>query len=261
VIALGVLANTGGLLADNGLTTTVNNGPLVVAAGVAALVGLVGFLSPCVLPLVPGYLAYVAGLSGEEREPSRGRMVAGAFLFVLGFTIIFVGQGVAFGQLGASLRNDKTTIERVLGGVTIVLGIVFLGGFGFMQREFKLHKLPKAGLLGAPLLGATFGLAWAPCLTPTFSAVNSLAFEQGTAVRGAILTAFYCLGLGVPFLLVAFGTGWVVGALGFVRRHMRAITRVGGALLIVMGVLLVTGEWNHLINSLQSRVGSGGFEI
>lgn len=249
------------LLADNSLTNTVNTGPLFLAAGVAALVGLVGFLSPCVLPLVPGYLSYVAGLSGEDETPSRKRMVAGAFLFVLGFTLIFVLQGVAFGELGANLRNDKDTIERVLGGVTIVMGVVFLGGFGFLQREFKVHKLPRAGLLGAPILGATFGLAWAPCLTPTFSAVNSLAFTQGTAARGAFLTAFYCLGLGVPFVLVAFGIGWVTGALGFVRRHMKIVTRIGGLLLIVMGILLVTGEWNHLMDSLRSDVGSGGFDI
>jgi cytochrome c-type biogenesis protein len=249
------------LLADNGLTNTVNDGPLVVAAGVAALVGLVGFLSPCVLPLVPGYLSYVAGLSGVDNQPSRRRMVGGSILFVLGFTAIFVLQGVAFGQLGANLRNDKDTIERVLGGVTIVMGVVFLGGFGFLQREFKVRKLPKAGLLGAPLLGATFGLAWAPCLTPTFSAVNSLAFTQGTAGRGALLTAFYCLGLGVPFVLVAFGVGWVTGALGFLRRHMGVVTRIGGSLLIIMGILLVTGEWNHLMDSLRSNVGAGGFEI
>jgi cytochrome c-type biogenesis protein len=175
--------------------------------------------------------------------------------------LIFVLQGVAFGQLGATVRNDKDTISRVLGGVTIVMGIVFLGGFGLLQREFKVHKLPSAGLFGAPVLGATFGLAWAPCLTPTFSAVNFLAFSQGTAGRGALLTAFYCLGLGVPFVLVAFGVGWVAGALGFLRRHMGVVTRVGGALLIVMGVLLVTGEWTHLMDSLRSNVGSGGFDI
>ena len=249
------------LLADNGLTHTVNNGPLLVAAAVAALVGVVGFLSPCVLPLVPGYLSYVAGLSGSQEAPSRKRMVGGAFLFVLGFTAIFVLQGVAFGELGANLRNDKDTIERVLGAITIVMGIVFLGGFGFLQREFKVHKLPRAGLLGAPVLGATFGLAWAPCLTPTFSAVNSLAFTQGTAARGAFLTAFYCLGLGIPFLLVAFGVGWMTGALGFLRRHMKVVTRIGGGLLIVMGILLVTGEWNHWMDALRSDVGSGGFEI
>jgi cytochrome c-type biogenesis protein len=249
------------LLADDGLTNTVNNGPLIVAAGVAALVGLVGFLSPCVLPLVPGYLSYVAGLSGEGGVPSRKRMVSGALLFVLGFTAIFVVQGVAFGALGASVRTHLLPIERVLGVVTIVMGVVFLGGFGFLQREFKIHRLPKAGLVGAPLLGATFGLAWAPCLTPTFSAVYSMSLIQGTAGRGAILTVFYCLGLGVPFVLVAFGIGWVSGTLGFLRRHMAVVSRVGGVLLIAMGVLLVTGEWNHLMDQLRSNVGSGGFEI
>src|SRR6185503_12170321 len=135
------------MLADNGLTHTVNNGPLIVAAGVAALVGLVGFLSPCVLPLVPGYLSYVAGLSGETGAPSRKRMVVGALLFVLGVTAIFVVQGVAFGALGASVRNNPLPIERVLGAITIVMGVVFLGGFGFLQREFKIHRLPKAGLV------------------------------------------------------------------------------------------------------------------
>ena len=249
------------LLADNGLTHAVNNGPLIVAAGVAALVGLVGFLSPCVLPLVPGYLSYVAGLSGETATPSRKRMVLGATLFVLGFTAIFVVQGVAFGALGASVRNNPLPIERVLGAITIVMGVVFLGGFGFLQREFKIHRLPKAGLIGAPVLGATFGLAWAPCLTPTLTAVTSLAFQQGTAGRGAILTFFYCLGLGIPFVLVALGIGWVSGTLGFVRRHMGAVSRIGGVLLIVMGILLVTGEWNHLMDALRSDVGSGGFEI
>jgi cytochrome c-type biogenesis protein len=188
-------------------------------------------------------------------------MVIGAVLFVLGFTIIFVAQGVAFGQLGANLRDEKDTIERVLGAITIVMGIVFVGGFGFLQRELKVHKLPRAGLLGAPVLGATFGLAWAPCLTPTFSAVNILAEDQGTAGRGAFLMTFYCLGLGIPFVLVAFGAGWVSGALGFIRRHIAAVTRVGGALLVIMGILLVTGEWNHLMDSLRSNVGSGGFEI
>jgi cytochrome c-type biogenesis protein len=256
---LSLLTAHGGPLADNGLTTTVSNGPLIVAAGVAALVGLVGFVSPCVLPLVPGYLAYVAGLTGENSEPSRRRMVGGAFLFVLGFTAIFVCQGVLFGQLGASLRDDTVVIERVLGAITIVMGIAFLGGLGILQREFKIHRLPKAGLVGAPLLGATFGLAWAPCLTPTYSVVYSMATSQGTAGRGAFLTAFYCLGLGVPFILVALGFGWVSGTLGFLRRHLRVVSQIGGTLLIVMGVLLVTGEWNHLMNMLRSDVGSSSW--
>jgi cytochrome c-type biogenesis protein len=244
-------------LADPGFTHTVTDGPLLVAAGVAALVGLVGFLSPCVLPLVPGYLSYVAGLSGSDERPTQRRMFAGALLFVLGFTIIFVLEGVLFGSLGAAIRDHTLGIERVLGVVTIVMGVVFLGGIGFLQRERRIHKLPTPGLLGAPLLGAAFGLAWAPCLTPTFGAVYSLAFQEGTAGRGAFLMFCYCLGLGVPFVLVALGFGWVSGALGFVRRHVRVVSQVGGLLLIVIGVLLVTGEWNHWMDQLRSSVGPG----
>ena len=204
-----------------GFIHAVTDGPLLVAAAVAALVGVVGFLSPCVLPLVPGYLSYVAGLSGDAAKPSQRRMVAGSLLFVVGFTVVFV----------------------------------ILGGFGFMQREWRVHKLPRAGLVGAPLLGAAFGLAWAPCLTPTFGAVYSMSFAQGTAGRGAFLTVCYCLGLGIPFVLVALGFGWVTRALTFVRRHRRAVSVAGGVLLIVIGVLLVTGEWNHLMNELRANVG------
>jgi cytochrome c-type biogenesis protein len=246
------------VLADGGFSHTVTDGPLLVAAGVAALVGLIGFLSPCVLPLVPGYLSYVAGLSGSSTDTAhaRRRMVAGAGLFVLGFTVVFVAEGVLFGSLGAAIRNHAVAIERVLGVVTIVMGVVFLGGIGFLQREVRIHRLPAAGLLGAPLLGAAFGLAWAPCLTPTVGAVYSLSFDQGTAGRGAFLAACYCLGLGVPFVLVALGVGWVSGALGFVRRHARAVSRVGGVLLIVIGVLLVSGEWNHWMDALRTSVGS-----
>jgi cytochrome c-type biogenesis protein len=249
-------------LADGSFTHAVTDGPLVVAAGVAALVGLIGFLSPCVLPLVPGYLSYVAGLSGTDEKPSQLRMVLGAVMFVLGFTAIFVVQGIAFGALGSSIRDNSLIIERVLGGVTILMGIVFLGGVSFLQREFRMHRLPRAGLVGAPLLGAAFGLAWAPCLTPTWGAVYSMSFVQGTAGRGAFLTVCYCLGLGVPFVLVALGVGWVSGALAFVRRHIRVVTMVGGGLLIVIGLLLVTGEWNTLMDNLRSNVGPGsGFEV
>lgn len=239
-------------LAD--FSSTVSSGPLLVAALVAALVGLVGFLSPCVLPLVPGYLSYVAGLSGQERSGQR-RMVGGALLFVLGFTAIFVVQGVLFGALGSAVREHALGIERALGIVTIVMGVVFLGGFSLLQREFRIHRLPRAGLLGAPLLGAAFGLAWAPCLTPTYSAVYSMSFDQGTAGRGAFLMLCYCLGLGVPFVLVALGFGWVAGALAFVRRHRRVISALGGALLIAIGVLLVTGVWNDWMRHLQASVG------
>jgi cytochrome c-type biogenesis protein len=243
------------LLADGGFSHTVTDGPLLVAAGVAALVGLVGFLSPCVLPLVPGYLSYVAGLSGDAARPSQRRMVLGAVLFVLGFTAIFVAQGVLFGELGSNIRSNALVIERVLGVVTILMGIVFLGAIPALQREWRIHRLPRAGLIGAPLLGVVFGLAWAPCLTPTLSAVNALAYTQGSAGRGALLQVFYCLGLGIPFILVAVGFGWVASALAFVRKHRRVISQVGGVVLIVIGVLLVTGEWNHWMDELRAQVG------
>ncbi|MEP6599245.1 MAG: cytochrome c biogenesis protein CcdA [Actinomycetota bacterium] len=246
------------MFASAGLTGTVENGPLLVAAGVAVLVGLIGFLSPCVLPLVPGYLSYVAGLSGADETHSQRRMVAGAVLFVLGFTVIFVAEGLLFGSLGAAIRGHTLTIERVAGVITIVMGLVFLGRIPFLQREIKVHVLPRAGLAGAPLLGVAFGAAWGPCLTPTLSAVYTLAFTEATAGRGAFLMAFYCLGLGIPFVLVALGVGWMSGALDFVRRHARVVSQVGGALLIVMGVLLVTGAWDTWMNALRSTAGTVG---
>jgi len=220
----------------------------VPAAGVAALVGLIGFLSPCVLPLVPGYLSYVAGLSGDDRPR---RVVAGALLFVLGFTAVFVAEGALFGGFGQLLRDHTLTIERIFGAVTIVLGLVFLGRIPFLQREFRIHRLPPAGLIGAPLLGIAFGVGWTPCLTPTLGSVIGVAYSESTAGRGAILMIFYCLGLGIPFLLVAAGIGWVSGALGFVRRHAGVVAQVGGALLIVIGVLLVTGVWDHWMIELR----------
>lgn len=244
------------MIAANGFTDTVQTGPILAAAGVAVLVGVVGFLSPCVLPLVPGYLSYVAGLSGEDARPSQRRMALGAVLFVIGFSVIFVVQGVLFGALGSGIRDHARVLEQVAGVITILLGIVFLGGFGFLQRELRIHRLPRGGLVGAPLLGAGFGLAWTPCLTPTFAAVYSLSTVQGTAGRGAFLTFCYCLGLGVPFILVALGFGWVAKAIGFVRRHRRVVSGIGGALLITIGVLLVTGAWDHLMNLLRTDVGT-----
>jgi cytochrome c-type biogenesis protein len=246
------------MLAQAGFTHAVTDGPLLVAAGVAALVGLVGFLSPCVLPLVPGYLSYVAGLSGADAKAAPRRMVSGALLFVLGFTAVFVCEGLLFGELGATIREHPLTIERVLGVITILMGVVFLGGIPFLQREFRVHNTPRAGLIGAPLLGVVFGLAWAPCLTPTLTAVNVLAYTQGSAGRGAFLQVCYCIGLGVPFVLVALGFGWVTGALGFIRRHRRAVSQIGGVVLVAIGILLVTGTWDHWMNLLRSEVGTGG---
>jgi len=253
----------------SGFSSTVTDGALAPAAGVALLVGVLGFLSPCVLPLVPGYLSYVAGLAGATAEDGAGdgrrrqlRMLGGALLFVLGFTAVFVATGALFGTLGSSINVHRLLLERIFGVVTIGMGLVFLGRFRFLQREAKLHRLPPAGLLGAPLLGLTFGLAWTPCLTPTFGAVYALAASEGTAGRGALLSAVYCLGLGVPFLLVAMGLGWVSGALAVVRRHARLVSQIGGAVLILMGVLLFSGVWDHWMNYLRLEfanvgVGSG----
>lgn len=250
------------MLADAGFSDTVQSGPLLVAAGVSVLVGVVGFLSPCVLPLVPGYLSYVAGITGDSERPNQRRMVAGALLFVLGFTALLVAEGALFGQLARTIQLNTLLIERVLGGVTIVMGLVFLGGFRLLQRDVKIHRLPRMGLLGAPLLGLTFALAWTPCLTPTFSTIYGLSVTSGTAGRGALLMAFYCLGLGIPFVLVALGFGWVSGALGFVRRHRRVVSAVGGVLLVSIGVLLLTGEWNTLMIDLRANVApAGGFEV
>ena len=241
----------------SGLTHAVTDGPLIVGAAAAALVGLVGFLSPCVLPLVPGYLSYVAGLSGIDEGKHQRRMVAGALLFVLGFSAVFlVVEGLLFGSLGQAITTHRITIERILGVITVVLGLVFVGWLPFMQREVRIHRRPPSGLAGAPMLGFVFGLAWAPCLTPTLSAVTSMALVQGTQARGLTLMACYCLGLGVPFVLVALGFGWVASALGFVRRHRAIVTRIGGALLVGMGLLLVTGTWDHWMNWLRDQVGA-----
>jgi cytochrome c-type biogenesis protein len=247
----------GSVVLASGFSNTVTDGALLPAAGVALLVGVLGFLSPCVLPLVPGYLSYVAGLAGTDQRAGRQRrMLLGALLFVLGFTAIFVATGALFGTLGSVIAVHHLALERAFGALTVVMGLVFLGRFSPMQR------LPPAGLLGAPLLGLTFGLAWTPCLTPTFGAVYALAASQATAGRGALLSAVYCLGLGVPFLLVALGLGWVSGALRVVRRHGRLVSQVGGAILIVMGILLLTGTWDHWMNELRVRfagvgIGSG----
>jgi cytochrome c-type biogenesis protein len=254
-------------------THTVQDGPLVLAAGVAVLVGVLGFLSPCVLPLVPGYLSYVAGLTGPVDSTDSGsgpagggvavatrprlerRMLVGAALFVVGFSVIFIAEGAFFGSLGSAIRDHTVAIERVLGVVTIVLGFAFMGFIPVLQREYRIHRLPPPGLVGAPLLGAAFGLAWTPCLTPTLSVVYSMSYTTGSTGRGSLLMAFYCLGLGIPFVLVALGFGWVSGALGFVRRHRLAVARIGGGLLVAMGLLLVTGAWDHFVNWMHDEFG------
>jgi cytochrome c-type biogenesis protein len=260
-------------------SSLVTDGPLLVAAGVAALVGLISFASPCVLPLVPGYLAYVSGLVGapasapvrpdgagatatvvrtDERSP-RARMVLGALLFVLGFTLVFVAFGAAFGGLGRLMLQYADVLNRVFGVLTIVVGLGFLGWLPLLQRTKRLSARPAAGLAGAPLLGIVFGLGWTPCLGPTLSAVYSLAFSEATATRGALLGVAYCVGLGVPFVLVALGARWAMGATSLLRRHARTVTQVGGAVLVVVGLLLVTGAWTEIMQWLRSWLAATGF--
>lgn len=239
---------------------TVTTGSLLLAVPVALLAGLVSFLSPCVLPLVPGYVGYVTGLAGQDLgEAKRGRILAGTSLFVLGFSAVFVSYGAAFGSLGAELVEHEATVNKVLGAVTIVLGLSFLGWLPGMRRDLRLlHRAPKGGLLGAPLLGVLFGVGWTPCIGPTLGAVQSLAFTSASAQRGAFLTFVYCLGLGLPFIAVGLGMRRAMGAIGWVRAHHLAVMRTGGAMLCLLGVLLVTGAWTDL--SVQMRVWTSGFE-
>lgn len=255
---------------------TVLSGPLGMALVVSALAGLVSFLSPCVLPLVPGYLSYVTGmagadiategmprgaatLAGDRAVATRGRYrtVLGALLFVLGFTAVFVSYGLAFGNLGRLLMEYQSVIQRVLGGVTVLMGLAFLGLLPALQRDVRVHRLPAAGLAGAPLLGVLFGVGWTPCVGPTLGAVQTLALDSGTAGKGALLSAAYSLGLGLPFLLAAFGLRRGAGAVEVLRRHSRIITRVGGMMLLLIGLLLLGGWWDDL--TIQLSVWAAGF--
>ncbi|WP_166629188.1 cytochrome c biogenesis protein CcdA [Streptomyces sp. GC420] len=244
-----------------GVNETVLSGALLLALPIAVLGGLISFFSPCVLPLVPGYLSYVTGVSGVDlAQARRGRMVAGASLFVLGFTAVFVSGGALFGSFGETLQEHRETITRVMGGVTILLGVFFMGGMPWLtQREFRFHRRPAVGLLGAPMLGVLFGIGWTPCIGPTLSAVNVLALNEGSAGRGALLTVAYCLGLGVPFILAAVAFRRALGAFAWVKRHYVWVMRTGGIMLIATGVLLVTGIWDSIVQDMQ--VWSNGFTV
>lgn len=241
---------------------TVLGGSLLLAVPVAALAGLVSFLSPCVLPLVPGYLSYVTGLSGADLGAGggaarRGRVLGGCLLFVVGFTVVFVSYGALFGGAGAALQARADLITRALGAVTIVLGLAFAGLVPGLQRNVRFHYVPTAGLMGAPLLGALFGVGWTPCIGPTLAAVQTLAFSSASATRGAVLAAAYCLGLGLPFIVAALAFRRALGAFSAVKRHYAWVMRIGGAMLVVIGALLVTGLWSEL--TVAMRVWASGF--
>lgn len=295
--------------------TMVFSGPLLLAIPVAAAAGAVTFLSPCVLPLVPGYLSYITGMSGASAasgaagaasgagegsepdprmpgesdapaeagrpltavaiggtavatrvparaaaRPARRRAVTGAALFVLGFSALFAAYGAAFGGLGLVLLNHQRGLTRVLGVVLILLGLLFAGAFdrfSFSGRIVKPSVRPKAGLASAPLLGVLFGVGWTPCAGPTLTAVLTLGATTGTAARGALLAFVYGLGVGIPFLIVAFALERGMTMFGFARRHARLITRIGGLLLISVGVLEVTGAWSSAMAWLQAHWANG----
>lgn len=240
---------------------TVIDGALLLALPIAVLAGLVSFFSPCVLPLVPGYISYVTGVTGTDLAAAkRGRMVAGASLFVLGFTAVFVSGGALFGYFGSTLQEHRELLSKVLGALMVLLGIFFMGLMPWLtQREFRIHKRPLSGLVGAPLLGALFGVGWTPCIGPTLSAVTFLAANEASAGRGALLTVAYCLGLGLPFVLAAMTLRKALGAFSWIKQHYTWVMRTGGVMMTTTGLLLLTGLWDRIVQSMQ--VWSNGFTV
>lgn len=232
---------------------TALDGSLVLAIPVALLAGLVSFFSPCVVPLLPGYLSYATGLSGADlADAKRGRMLAGSLLFVLGFSFVFVSFGALIGGVGEWFFEYERPITIVLGSLTILLGLVFVGVVPWMQRDWRIHRVPAVGLAAAPLLGVLFGLGWAPCIGPTLSAVLFLSVNEASAGRGALLTFVYCLGLGLPFIAAALAYRRMLGTVGWVRRHQRWVTVLGGLMLVAVGLLLVTGWWDVLVEWIRT---------
>ncbi|MEV1288235.1 cytochrome c biogenesis protein CcdA [Micromonospora sp. NPDC049679] len=259
------------------------SGPLLLAIGAAALAGLVSFLSPCVLPLVPGYLSYVTGLAGSDLDAAsanrvppggapiavaqrsvrqvKGRVLAGTLLFIGGFTVVFTLTAIVVTTAGKALFTHRRPLEIGIGLLIIVLGLAFLGLVPGMQREFRIHRLPAAGLLGAPVFGAVFALSWVPCVGPTLGAVIGMATASGQTDRAVVLAVAYCLGLGLPFVIFGLGFQRLLGLFTTIRRNSRWVTRVGGALLILVGLALLTGGWGSFLIWLQTTVGPGTVSI
>jgi cytochrome c-type biogenesis protein len=229
---------------------------------VAALAGLVSFLSPCVLPLVPGYLSYVTGLVGADLDsPRRGRIVAGVALFTAGFSAVFITVSVLAAQAGRLLLQYDRIFQSVIGLLTIVLGLAFLGLIPGLQNEWRVHRLPQAGLLGAPVFGAVFALSWVPCLSPTLATVLGLAGVGGSTGRAVVLAIGYCIGIGVPFLIFGLGLRRLAGVVKVIRRNSRWVTRIGGMMLILVGLALLTGAWTDFVTWLRVTVGVGSVAI
>jgi cytochrome c-type biogenesis protein len=244
----GVAVNAGSVVFD---------GALWLAVPIALLAGLVSFASPCVLPLVPGYLGFLGGAAAPS--PSRtgnGRLLAGVGLFIAGFSAVFISLGVFVGSIGRFFIQYQDVITRVLGAVVIVLGLVFLGLFGLAQRTVRLGVRGNLGLIGAPLLGIAMGVGWTPCIGPTLATILSMGLSQADPWRAGLLAVAYSLGLGIPFLLVAIGFGWAARSVAWVKRHIRAVNIAGGALLVILGILMVTGVWTTIMSQLTGVMSS-----
>ncbi|CAL4859005.1 cytochrome c biogenesis protein CcdA [Microbacterium sp. MM2322] len=257
--------NPGSIVAD---------GSLWFAIPIAALAGLVSFLSPCVLPLVPGYLGFLGGAMTPREPrtrstdaaagavatrvrteaPPRGRLLVGVALFIAGFTVVFLAMGIFAGTLGRVFIEYQDLITRILGLVVIVMGLIFIGVFGFAQKIYRPQLTQNLGIVGAPLLGLAMGIGWAPCIGPTLATILSMAYSQADPLRAGTLAVAYSLGLGIPFVLLALGAGWATRSVAFVRRHIRIVNIVGGVLLVALGVLMVTGAWAALMSEFQGVV-------
>jgi cytochrome c-type biogenesis protein len=243
------------------IADVVANGAIVAALLLAFAAGVVAFASPCVLPLAPGYVSFMTGLTGSEladADRNRGRVLAGSLLFVLGFSVVFVSYGALFGGIGSALLAYQAIIDRILGVLIIAMGLAFMGLIPGLQREWRVHRMPTWGVASAPVLGIVFGLGWSPCIGPTLTAVQGLAFSEASAARGALLSLAYCAGLGLPFIILALAFTRTARALAFVRGHSELIMRIGGGLLIGIGLLLVTGLWAEF--TIWLRVSVPGFE-
>jgi len=239
------------------------DGALWLSIPIAILAGLVSFVSPCVLPLVPGYLGYLgSATSGPTQGPratgpfahERARLLLGVTLFIAGFTVVFVAVTILGGAFGFALLQYANVLTRVFGVVIIVLGLVFLGLFGMAQRTVRPRTHGRAGLVGAPLLGFALGVGWTPCIGPTLAAIISMSWNLGDPARAGLLGLAYSLGLGIPFLILAAGWGWASRSVAFLRRHVRLLNIIGGSMLIALGLLMVTGLWSALMSQLQQLV-------
>ena len=236
------------------IADTLTSGSMMAAIPLAVAAGAVSFASPCVLPLVPGYLSYMAGVSGAAasgRSASRSRVLAGTLAFVLGIAIVFVSFGAAFGGLGQQLLLHKRTLQIVMGTLVFILGLGFMGVFPGLQREFRVHRAPSRTIAGSVLMGVLFALGWTPCIGPALAAVQTMALSEASATRGAVLGLAFCLGMGIPFVIVGLAMDKGIRGLTFLRRHTVAVMRIGGLMMATIGVLQVTGYWDTLMVSLR----------